>query len=100
MAFKVLVTELANDDLARLVQFIARDNPAAAEHFGLALIAKLKLLQEQPLLGRVVPERADPNLREIIHTPYRIVYRVREPGQTIEVLRFWHGARGEPELGR
>jgi plasmid stabilization system protein ParE len=100
MAFKVLVTELANDDLARLVQFIARDNPAAAERFGLTLIAKLKLLQEHPLLGRVVPERADPNLREIIHAPYRIVYRVRKHEQTVEVLRFWHGARGEPELGR
>lgn len=100
MAFQVRVTEIANDDLATLVRFIAHDNPPAAEHFGIALIEKLRLLQEQPLLGRVVPERADPNLREIIHHPYRIVYRVGEQRKTVEVLRFWHGARGEPKLGK
>jgi toxin ParE1/3/4 len=99
MAFQVFVTEIANDDLAALVRFIARDNPSAAEHFGLALIEKLKLLREQPLLGRVVPERGDPTLREIIHRPYRIVYRVNETRQTVEVLRFWHGARAGLELG-
>ena len=100
MAFKVLVTEIANDDLATLVRFIARDNPSAAERFGFKLLEKLKLLQEQPLLGRVVPERADPNLREIIHQPYRIVYRVSEQRKTVEVLRFWHGAGGAPEIGK
>ncbi len=100
MAFHVLVTEVANEDLASLVLFIARDNPSAAERFGLALIGKLKLLREHPMLGRVVPERAEPNLREIMHHPYRIVYRVREREQLIEVLRFWHGARGKLELGK
>ena len=100
MAFQVRVTEIANDDLAALVCFIARDNPAAAERFGSALIEKLKLLREQPMLGRVVPERADSRLREIIHRPYRIIYRVNEPSKTVEVLRFWHGARGEPEVGK
>ena len=58
MAFQVLVTEIANEDLAGLVRYIARDNPAAAERFGLALLGKLKLLREHPLLGRIVPERA------------------------------------------
>jgi plasmid stabilization system protein ParE len=100
MAFKVLVTYAANEDLAALVRFIADDNPPAAERFGLALIEKLKLLGDHPNLGRVVPERADPNLREIIYTPYRIVYRVREGERMVEVLRFWHGARGEPDLDK
>jgi toxin ParE1/3/4 len=99
MAFKILVTEIATEDLARLVDFIARDNPAAAGHFGMALLEKLKLLRDHPHWGRVVPERGDPNLREIIHHPYRIVYWVRAQDQLVEVLRFWHGARGEPETG-
>ncbi len=83
-----------------MVRYIARDNPSAAERFGLALLEKLKLLREHPMLGRVVPERGEPNLREIIHPPYRIVYRVREREQIVEVLRFWHGARGKIELGK
>jgi toxin ParE1/3/4 len=100
MAFKVLVTELANEDLASGVRFIAKDNPSAAENFGLALVGKLKLLRDHPRFGRVLPERSDPDIREIIHAPYRIIYRVRESEQIIEVLRIWHGARGEPDLGR
>lgn len=98
MAFKVLVTEFANEDLAELVRFIAHNNPQAADRFGLALIEKLKLLHDHPKLGRIVPERADPHLREIIYSPYRIVYRVHEERQLVEILRFWHGARGKLEL--
>jgi len=78
--------------------FIEHDNPAAAERFGLALLGKLKLLRANPMLGRVVLERAEPSLREMMHHPYRIVYRVLEHEQRIEVLRFWHGARGKIEL--
>lgn len=98
MAFKVLVTECANEDLAQLVRYIARDNPQAAKRFGLALLEKLKLLENHPSLGRIVPERSDPTLRELIHPPYRIVYRVKESEHLIEVIRFWHGARGELRL--
>ena len=98
MDFQVFVTEIANEDLAGLVRFIARDKPMAAERFGLAILEKLKLLRQHPMVGRVVPERGDPNLREIIHHPYRIVYRVREREQLVEVLRIWHGAREKIEI--
>jgi toxin ParE1/3/4 len=98
MAFQVLVTEIANEDLGALVRFIARDNPEAAERFGLSILGKLKLLEEHPRMGRVVPELADPGVREIIHSPYRVIYRIVEGRRVIEVLRVWHGARGEPKL--
>jgi plasmid stabilization system protein ParE len=29
---------------------------------------------------------------------YRVVYRFRREQKTVEILRVWHGARGEPEL--
>lgn len=48
LVFPVLVTEIANEDLAGLVRYIARDNPPAAERFGLALLEKLKFLREHP----------------------------------------------------
>jgi len=92
------LTEVASEDLAALVEFIARDNPAAAGQFGETLLGKLRLLRDHPLLGRIVPERGEANLREIIHHPYRIIYRVRELHQVVEVLRIWHGARGEIEI--
>jgi plasmid stabilization system protein ParE len=51
-----------------------------------------------PFLGRVVPEFKIKSIREIIHRPYRIVYRVGEEQELIEILRVWHAARGIPKL--
>jgi plasmid stabilization system protein ParE len=41
--------------LEALVRFIARENPAVAERFGVALLEKVKLLRDHPMLGRIVP---------------------------------------------
>ena len=46
----------------------------------------------------MVPERNRPNLREIVVKNYRVVYRVRHKDKLLEILRVWHGARGEPEI--
>lgn len=73
-------------------------NPEAALRFGLKLLEKPKLLAEFPELGRMVPEFQDPLIREIIHRSYRIVYRVVHTTKHIEIARFWHGARGIPDI--
>ncbi|MBN1142057.1 MAG: type II toxin-antitoxin system RelE/ParE family toxin [Deltaproteobacteria bacterium] len=41
--------------------------------------------------GRIVPEFGQPLLRELIHPPFRIVYR-RDPGR-IRVVRIWRSER-------
>jgi len=81
-----------------LVAFIADDNSAVAKQLGFTIIAKAEKLNEFPFLGRVVPEFKMENIREIIHRPYRIVYRVQEHQKTIEILRVWHAARGTPNI--
>ena len=47
-----------------------------------------------PDIGRMVPERGDPNIREIQRPPYRIMYR-RGP-ELIEILTIHHSARLVP----
>lgn len=49
-------------------------------------------------MGRVVPELGEPTVREIIVRPYRVIYRIDSAGQKIDVVRFWHAARGNPEV--
>jgi addiction module RelE/StbE family toxin len=98
MGFKIVFTKPAIADLEGLVTFISRDNPQAAERFGYAIIGRAETLNEFPLRGRVVPEFKIENIREIIHRPYRIVYRVREEQKLIEILRVWHAARGTPNI--
>jgi toxin ParE1/3/4 len=96
MDFKVILSPRAIQDLQEIVRYIAFDNPAVTETFGLELIAKTCTLATFPELGRRVPEFDDPNVRELIFKSYRIVYRVQKEERAVEVSRFWHGARGTP----
>ena len=98
MAFKIIWSAQARDDLQAVVLFIARDNPPVAESFGYQLMSKVDLLMQFPLLGRIVPEENDETIREIIFRPYRIIYKVLTEKQVIGIVRVWYGARGEPDI--
>ena len=98
--YAVILSPLAFQDLTEIVTFIAADNPPVAKRFGRALIQKTRLLVTFPELGRIVPEFAGgpERARELIHKAYRIIYRVDHGHRRVEVARFWHAARGTPEL--
>jgi toxin ParE1/3/4 len=98
MAYKLIWSPAARDDLHDIVFFIARDNPNRARSFGYELISETNRLQEFPELGRIVPEYRNDQIREIIFRPYRIVYRVDDERGFCEIVRVWHSARGIPEL--
>ena len=96
MAYKLIWSPAARDDLHDIVVFIARDNPERAMSFGYQLISETDRLQMFPRLGRIVPEYQNENLREIIFRPYRIVYRLNHERKLCEIVRVWHSARGTP----
>jgi addiction module RelE/StbE family toxin len=98
MAFQIIWSEQARDDLQSIVLFIAQDNPTVAESFGYRLMSKVDVLAQFPQIGRVVPEENDETIREIILRPYRIIYKVLAEKQIIGIARIWHAARGEPEI--
>ena len=98
MGFKVILTLQSLDDLEEIVTFIAKDNSERARTFGNELIDRALSVDIFPELGRIVPEIGEPAVREIIHGSYRIIYEIFSDQETIYVLRFWHGARGEPKI--
>lgn len=98
MAYQVGLSPSARRDLQGIVRYISLDNPDRARTFGEFLVSKTKPLSDFPEMGRVVPELEDPTIREIIVRSYRVVYRVDHAVRRIEVVRFWHAARGKPEL--
>jgi plasmid stabilization system protein ParE len=100
MGWKVIIAPSARGDLENIVRFIARHNSDAAARVGYELIVRAESLALFPEMGRVVPEFQQPNLREIVCRSYRIIHRVRHDQQCIEVVRFWHGARGFPQVPR
>lgn len=97
--YKVELSPRALRDLEQIVTFIAADNPPAAEKFGQQLIDQADAIGPHPFAGRVVPELGDPLIRERIFRSYRIVYRVHDAQKLVVVSRFWHAARGEPQIG-
>ena len=74
MGWQVVFSIRSRDDLRRIVQFIAREDPAAAERFGLGLIAQTESLASAPQIGMPVPER--PGTRYLPFGSYLIIYRV------------------------
>jgi toxin ParE1/3/4 len=96
--FKIVWTLRSREDLRDIAIFIAKDNPPAAISLGELLFERADRLKKFPEFGRIVPERNQARIREIIVKNYRVIYRVRPDEKLVEILRVWHGARGEPEI--
>jgi len=83
----------ALDDLDSAVEFIAQDDPRAAQEVAGKIWDATRRLSTHPGLGR--PGRVN-RTRELVvpGTPYIVPYRVRE--DTVEILRILHGAMRWP----
>jgi len=94
--FKIVFAPRAERDLESAVRYIAKHaGNEIAHRFGMQLVDKALTLSTFAERGRVVPETGLP-FREIFHRSYRIVFRIR--GELVEVVRFWHAARGTPQI--
>lgn len=89
-------TERARDDLAAIYAFISQDSPHYAPVVVSRLIAAAGRAAVFPLSGRVVPELSNTSVREVIHRPYRIVYRLVGSDE-VHILTVHHGARMFPQ---
>ena len=95
MAFTVLLTEDADDDLNDLYTFISQhDSPAKAEYVLQQIEEKFTSLSEHPERGVYPKELIDLGIRdyrEIFFKPYRIIYRV--DGENVYVYLVVDGRR-------
>ena len=96
---KIRWTDPAQTDLFEILDYIARDNPPAAERVERRLLNAVASLAQQPRRGR--PGRVE-GTRELVvpRLPYIVIYRIVErPLRTageIAVMRVLHGARRWP----
>ena len=98
MGYQIALSPSARRDLRSIVRYISLDSPNRAVSFGQFLISNTKQLADFPELGRIVPEFEDPDIREIVVRSYRVIYRVDHTERRVGIARFWHGARGNPEI--
>ena len=89
---RLVLEEDALSDLQDIFNWIAKDNPAAAQRLVNRIFRKLELLLT-PGFARMGRLGLDPGTYELIERPYIIVYEIREQHDEIVVLAVFHGAR-------
>jgi len=65
--------------------------PAVGERLLMEVISQVERLTDFPESGRIVPEFGIVNLREIIYSPFRIVYRLDK--SRVRIVRIWRSER-------
>ena len=98
MAFKIVWSQTAVEDLKGIVQYIALDDPNAAANLAERIIQRIEAVSKMSFSNRAVPEKAEESIREAILKPYRLIYQADANRGVIHVLRIWHAARGIPDV--
>jgi plasmid stabilization system protein ParE len=68
----------ARADLKAIHDYIAKESPIHAKRVVREMHRKADTLGETPLIGRVVPELEDPDIREIPAYSWRLIYQLRD----------------------
>ncbi len=85
---EVIFTDQFLDRVEECTDYIALDHVSTAIKWARGVIEQCQKLSNQPKSGRIVPEFRRPEIREIIHGNYRLVYELK-PNQ-IDMLTIWH----------
>ena len=82
----------AVEDLEAIRAWYAEQQiPEVGERLLREVIAQVQRLADFPESGRAVPEFGLAQLREVIHPPFRIVYRLDD--DRVRVVRVWRSER-------
>lgn len=71
---KLLWAPLSLKRMQEIADYIAADNLSAAHDWVDSVFQKVDLLKKNPEIGRIVPEIGRPDIRELLHGNYRIIY--------------------------
>ncbi len=84
---KVIWSPVAEARALEAVDYIAQERPQAAAAWLEELLERTAALDRFPRRGRLVAEIGLPAYRELLHAPYRVIYRVDSTRVVILTLR-------------
>ena len=91
---KLVYSDEAIEDLARLRDFIATHDPAAAGRVAAELVLKIGVLPDFPKTGTPVERAPVPDsVRDMVFGRYVVRYSVH--ASAIIILRVWHELEGD-----
>ena len=73
---RIIWSPRALERVVEIGEYVAEESPGAAANLVEGLFGSVKRLTHFPNSGRPVPESSRPDLREVIHGNYRVIYRV------------------------
>lgn len=89
------------NDIDSISEFIAKDSMHYAQIQAKRFFDAVLILEKVPQYGKIVPEKKDPLLREILLGSYRIIYRIVSD-EKIDIVTIHHSKRllkNNPALG-
>ena len=89
---KLIWTDQAIDDLSAIGDYISESSEKYAKLTVKKLYDRTDILKTFPLAGRIVPEKSEENIRELIEGNYRIIYEIT-PDNIIYIHTIYHSAR-------
>ena len=88
---KVRFTPSARAQFLSALAYIRRDKPSAAIRFRDRAETALRRLEDFPESGRIIPVFPELPYREVIVSPYRFFYRIKD--DIVWIVAVWHGAQ-------
>ncbi|TFH65216.1 MAG: type II toxin-antitoxin system RelE/ParE family toxin [Gemmatimonadales bacterium] len=88
---RIVWSEGARRELDEAVSYIAEDSIASAIRILEQILGSAESLGTLGERGRVVPERGDPSIRELLVDPFRLLYHLRD--SDIVILGILHQRR-------
>jgi toxin ParE1/3/4 len=88
----VIFTDRFLDRVEECTDYIALDHVPTAIKWAHGVFEQCQKLSDQPQSGRIVPEFRRPEIREVIHGNYRLVYELKT--NQIDMLTIWHTRHG------
>ena len=98
MVFQVIWSRTALRQLCEIKDYIAADNPTAANKIVQEIEERVDLLRTMPFGFPAYAPRLDENTRHTVVGRYRIFYRVELDQHRVRVLKVWHSSRRDPKL--
>ncbi|MBS0351442.1 MAG: type II toxin-antitoxin system RelE/ParE family toxin [Proteobacteria bacterium] len=72
--------------------YIAQNNPIAAQRVVAEIYKKVETLKHFPEIGYKYRDEGDSQIRILLYGHYRIAYFINKAGQTLDIIGVFHGA--------
>jgi toxin ParE1/3/4 len=86
MAYRVIWSSKAVEDVDAIATYIARDSPSYAAAVIRQIMETTRQLEQDPLTGAIITEGDNSTIRDKLAYTYRIIYRVQDHKVTIAAI--------------